>query len=248
MADYQNTAQGLATLGRGGDSTLVHMNPKEVVGLQNLAARNGTSLTVNPNTGMPEAFNLSGLLPMVAGVGLTAASGGAISPLMAGLMIGGATAVMSGDIMSGLGAGLGAYGGASLGAGLSEAAAAGGAGGTTANSDTTSMKVSYVYGSVTLAYSDHEHDSNTDTSDQDATSWKVSYAVSDAISVTYGSDSLDSKATADTSDAEYTKVTGSYTSGGMTVSANYQEADNSNYSAAAAEDEEYVGLSLSFAF
>ena len=123
-----------------------------------------------------------------------------------------------------------------------------GAGGTATNSDTTSMKVSYVYGSVTLAYSDHEHDSNTDTSDQDATSWKVSYAVSDAISVTYGSDSLDSKATADTSDAEYTKVTGSYTSGGMTVSANYQEADNSNYSAAAAEDEEYVGLSLSFAF
>jgi len=123
-----------------------------------------------------------------------------------------------------------------------------GSGGSTANADTTSMKASYVFGSVTLAYSDHSHDSNTATSDQDATSWKASYAVSDAISVTYGQDSLDSKATADTSDAEYTKLTGSYTSGGMTVSANYQEADNSNYSAAVAEDEEYVGLSVSFAF
>ena len=136
---------------------------------------------------------------------------------------------------------------ASYGHGASDGQAAG-SGGTTANADTTSMKLSYVYGSVTLAYSDHEHDSNTDTSDQDATSWKVSYAVSDAISVTYGSESLDSKATADTSDAEYTKLTGSYTSGGMTVSANYQEADNSNYSTAVAEDEEYVGLSVSFAF
>jgi len=115
MVNYQNTAQGLATLGRGGDSTLVHMNPSEVAGLQNLAARNGTSLTTNPNTGMPEAFNLSGLLPMVAGVGLSATG---MSPLMAGLMIGGATAVIEGDIGAGLGAGLGAYGGANLGKSL----------------------------------------------------------------------------------------------------------------------------------
>jgi len=123
-----------------------------------------------------------------------------------------------------------------------------GAGGSTANADTTSMKVSYVYGSVTLAYSDHEHDSNTATSDQDATSWKVSYTVSDAISLTYGQEELDSKGTADTSDAEYSKISGSYTSGGMTVSANYQEAENVSYTSAVAEDEEYVGLSVSFAF
>ena len=115
MADFQNTAQGLAALGRGGDSTLVHMNPKEVVGLQNLAARNGTSLTVNPNTGMPEAFNLGSLLPMVAGVGLASVG---MDPMMAGLLLGGATAVIEGDIGAGLGAGLGAYGGASLGKSL----------------------------------------------------------------------------------------------------------------------------------
>ena len=111
MAKYQNTAQGLATLGRGGDSTLVHMNPSEVAGLQNLAIQNGTSLTVNPNTGMPEAFNLSGLLPMVIGGGLAATG---MSPLMAGLLVGGATAVVEGDIGAGLGAGLGSFGGANL--------------------------------------------------------------------------------------------------------------------------------------
>jgi len=152
MADFQNTAQGLAALGRGGDSTLVHMNPSEVAGLQNLAARNGTSLTVNPNTGMPEAFNLRGLIPMVVGGGLTAATGGAISPLMAGLMVGGATAVMSGDIMSGLGAGLGAYGGGSLAEGFN--LAAGGveaAGGTTAAANEAVINQSLVNANPTLA-------------------------------------------------------------------------------------------------
>ena len=123
-----------------------------------------------------------------------------------------------------------------------------GSGGTTANSDTTSMKASYAIGSFTLAYSDHDHDSNTDTSDQTATSWKVSYTVSDAVSVTYGSESIDSKGTADTSDAEYSKFTASHTSGGMTVSANYQEATEMSYTTATDEDEEYFGLSLSFAF
>ena len=135
----------------------------------------------------------------------------------------------------------------SYGAGSSDGQAAG-EGGTAANADTTSMKASYAIGSFTLAYSDHDHDSNTDTSDQTATSWKVSYTVSDAVSVSYATESFDSKATADTSDAEYTKLTASHTSGGMTVSANYQEAENMSYTTAVAEDEEYIGLSVSFAF
>jgi len=136
---------------------------------------------------------------------------------------------------------------ASYGHGSNDGQSAG-SGGTTANADTTSMKLSYVYGSVTLAYSDHEHDSNTDTSDQDAKSMKISYAVTDDISVSYATDEIDSNASASNVDAEYTKIVGSYTSGGMTVSANYQEAENMDYSTAVAQDEEYVGLSLSFAF
>ena len=123
-----------------------------------------------------------------------------------------------------------------------------GLGGTTTDHDTSSLSASYVYGSITVAYSDHSNDNNTGTSDQEATSYKVSYTVSDAISVTYGVEELDSNGAAETTDAEYSKVTGSYTSGGMTVSANYQEADNTNYTTAASEDMEYWGLSLSFAF
>jgi outer membrane protein OmpU len=136
----------------------------------------------------------------------------------------------------------------SYGAGSSDGDAAGANAGTAANADTVSMKASYAIGSFTLAYSDHDHDSNTDTSDQTASSWKVSYTVSDAVSVSYATDSIDSAGTADTSDAEYTKIVASHTSGGMTVSANYQEATEMSYTTAANEDEEYYGLSLSFAF
>lgn len=50
--------QQLAAQGRGGDSMLVHMRPDEVAAMQNLAQQAGTSMTVNPNTGLPEAFQL----------------------------------------------------------------------------------------------------------------------------------------------------------------------------------------------
>ena len=136
----------------------------------------------------------------------------------------------------------------SYGSGTNDADAAGTCVEHAANADTTSMKASYAIGSFTVAYSDHDHDSNTDTSDQTATSWKVSYTVSDALSVTYATETIDDNATLATSDAEYTKITAAHTSGGMTVSANYQEANNGGYTTAIDEDIEYIGLSVSFAF
>jgi hypothetical protein len=117
-------SQALASQGRYGDSTLVHMNPQEVSGLQALARRNGTSLTVNPQTGLPEAFSLKGILPALIGAGLTIGSGGALSPLAAGLMTGAGYGLATGDVKQGLMAGLGAYGGAGMGAGFSAAGAA----------------------------------------------------------------------------------------------------------------------------
>tara|TARA_B110000483_G_scaffold32443_1_gene39478 strand:- start:176 stop:700 length:525 start_codon:yes stop_codon:yes gene_type:complete len=139
----------------------------------------------------------------------------------------------------------------SYGVGSADGQAAQAEGGTAnaSNADASTIKLSYVYGSVTLAYSDHEYDSALadGTEDQDATSWKVSYAVSDAISVTYAEEDIKSGTAAD-QDANYSKITGSYTSGGMTLSANMQEMENGDYSTAASADEEYVGLSVSFAF
>jgi len=123
----QLAAQHMASRGRGPDTMLVHMAPSEVNALQTVAKAHGGSLTTNPDTGLPEAGFLSSILPMVAGVGLTALSGGALSPMMAGLITGGVTGAATGSLKKGLMAGLGAYGGAGIGGALS------GAGATAAN-------------------------------------------------------------------------------------------------------------------
>jgi hypothetical protein len=111
-------AQAVANQGRMGDSMMVHMNPMEVAGLQALARSQGTSMTTNPQTGMPEAFNLSSLLPLAAGFALGPAGLQLMSAAQAGLAVGAATALGTGSLKKGLMAGLGAYGGAGLGEGL----------------------------------------------------------------------------------------------------------------------------------
>jgi hypothetical protein len=117
----QNLANQMQTTGRGGDSMLVHMNPKEVAGLQQLAMAHGGSLTINPETGLPEAGFLSSLLPTIIGAALTIGTGGAINPMTAGLITGAGTGLMTGNLKKGLMAGLGAFGGAGMGAGLMSA-------------------------------------------------------------------------------------------------------------------------------
>jgi hypothetical protein len=56
----QEEAMELANRGRYGDTTLVHMTPGEVQGLASLG-----QLTINPDTGLPEAFNMKSLLPII---------------------------------------------------------------------------------------------------------------------------------------------------------------------------------------
>jgi len=118
----QLAAQHLADKGRGPDTTLVHMSNKEVKSLNDLAMAHGGQLTINPQTGLPEAGFLSALLPMVAGAALTGLSGGAINPLTAGMLVGGGSYLMNpkAGLMGGLMAGMGAYGGAGLGEALAQ--------------------------------------------------------------------------------------------------------------------------------
>ena len=108
--DYKQSAQKLAKQGRYGDTMLMHVNPKEVAGLNYLGMKYGTKVTINPKTGLPEAFNFMRFLPMIAGAALAPYTGGAT----AGLIVGGVETARTGNLMKGLQAGLGAYGGASL--------------------------------------------------------------------------------------------------------------------------------------
>lgn len=107
---------------------LVHMTPGEVASLQKLAMSHGGSLTINPQTGLPEAGILSTLLPIAAGFALGPAGFALMSAPMAALTVGGLGALATGSLGKGLMMGLGAYGGAGIGQGLSAAGAIEGAG------------------------------------------------------------------------------------------------------------------------
>ena len=107
-------ADHMASKGRGPDSMLIHMSPREVQGLQALAMKHGGSLTINPDTGLPEAGILDKLLPAVLGFALGPAGFALATPLQAAMVVGGIQAVRTGDIGKGISAGLGAYGGAGL--------------------------------------------------------------------------------------------------------------------------------------
>jgi len=138
MNDPRLQAQGLAQLGRQGDSMLMHVNPEEVQGLQSLAQANGTSLTTNPYTGQPEALNLGSMfksaLPIAAGFAFGPAAGAAMGMgataggIAAGALTGAGIAAFSDEniLQGALFGGLGGMGGGSM------AGAAGAAGGTAA--------------------------------------------------------------------------------------------------------------------
>ena len=59
-APYSGVASLMALQGRMGDTELVHMSKPEIRGLQSLG-----KITVNPDTGLPEAFNLKSIIPIV---------------------------------------------------------------------------------------------------------------------------------------------------------------------------------------
>ena len=125
-------AQGLAGLGRYGDSMLMHVSPDEVAGLQSLGKTHGVSLTTNPHTGLPEAFSFGNffkaIAPTIAGIVAAPATGGmSLAPILAGAGTGAAIAAASGDniLTGGLMGGLGGYGGGNLAGGIQGMGAAG---------------------------------------------------------------------------------------------------------------------------
>jgi hypothetical protein len=104
-----HTAHYLRSKGRGNDTMLVHMTPSEVKGLQAIALRHGGSLTINPDTGLPEAGFLEQILPVVAAAGLTYLTAGAAAPTL--------TAALGGSTLAG-GMAAGALSGAAISGGM----------------------------------------------------------------------------------------------------------------------------------
>ena len=113
--------------------------------------------------------------------------------------------------------------------------------------DQTVMGLSYAYGPITASVSSSDYDHTTAASDQEVTSWALSYTVSDAISVSYGQETIDNNTA--TADIEVDGISASYTSGGMTVTASSVSGDNVDATNTSANnDNETWSLSASFAF
>jgi hypothetical protein len=100
---------------------LIHVNPREVAGLQYLGEKYGAKMTINPDTGLPEAFNFMRFMPMIAGAALSPF----ITPMGAAAVVGAVEGVRTKSLTGGLKGALGAYGGASLGTSLASFGAEG---------------------------------------------------------------------------------------------------------------------------
>ena len=133
---YKDLADTVASRGRYGDTTLIHVNPIEVEGLASLMP-----LTRNPDTGYPEAF-----LPLLAPV-----LGSTLAPaLLGGTALGGAlgtvglsalgsgvgTTLATGSVEEGLMAGLAGFG---IGSALDAAKIGADAGNVLSNVDTSQV-------------------------------------------------------------------------------------------------------------
>jgi hypothetical protein len=124
---YNQTAKGISALGRKGDDTLLHVSKEELAGLQSLLG----PISVNPDTGLPEAFAWKDVLTTAliglagaytGGVGSAVLGGGMPASVgigaSTGALLGGTKSAMegkgfgSGAIGGGISGGLGGYGGA----------------------------------------------------------------------------------------------------------------------------------------
>jgi len=99
-APYSGLSNLMAMQGRYGDTELVHMSKPEIQGLASLG-----QLTINPDTGLPEAFSLKRILPVAAGIAGSILLPAAAPALASSLGATGAAA---------LGSGLGTFGGGLL--------------------------------------------------------------------------------------------------------------------------------------
>ena len=113
--------------------------------------------------------------------------------------------------------------------------------------DSSTLWVKYAIGSVTVGYQESEVDGPTVTQDDESTAMSISYAISDDLSVSYGTHELDlGSATATGTDQESSGFSASYTMGGTTISAAFNETDN--IAGTATDDEESMEIALVFAF
>ena len=112
----------------------------------------------------------------------------------------------------------------------------------------TTMKASYAISSFTIGYSNTESE-GTAITNEEMSSWNLAYTVSDDMSITYGTETLDTTGSAVDEEMEGFGV--SYTTGGVTLTANQYNASgvgNSSSETSSTGEKERWALGASFAF
>jgi outer membrane protein OmpU len=105
------------------------------------------------------------------------------------------------------------------------------------------MKASFAFGPITAAMSINDYD-KTGASNEEQSSYKISYSVSDELSVSYGSETHET--TGQTTDEEFDQISVSYTTGGLTASVSQTNADNVTTATNTEQTKWNVGLSFAF--
>ena len=108
----------------------------------------------------------------------------------------------------------------------------------------TTIMASYAVGSFTLSASNTEDDNADGTADRDVTSYQLAYTLTDDISLTYGNEVFDK--VGEGTDEEVDAIGVSYTTGGMTITANTYEATGATNTAGAKSEKFALGLSFAF--
>ena len=111
--------------------------------------------------------------------------------------------------------------------------------------DVSTMWVKYVYGSITVGYQESEDDGPTSATTDESKSMAISYAVNDDFSVSYGQHEYDD-GDSTLVDQESSGFSASYTMGGTTIKAAFNETDNIR--GVASNDEDSFEIAMSFAF
>ena len=115
----------------------------------------------------------------------------------------------------------------------------------TASVDITNMYATYTMDAFSVGYQISEADSEATSADKDFSAIGQSYAVSEDMSVSLNSSTIDFE-NATLSDQEAMGISVSYTMGSMSVSANHNTVDNAG--GTAATDRSGYALTLGFAF
>tara|TARA_A100001011_G_scaffold389053_1_gene469836 strand:- start:557 stop:1504 length:948 start_codon:yes stop_codon:yes gene_type:complete len=115
----------------------------------------------------------------------------------------------------------------------------------TAGLDLTSMYATYTFDAISVGVAASESDSETASADTDFSAIGISFAVSDDMSVSLNTSTVEYENTA-LSDQEATGFSVSYTMGSMTLSGNMNSVDN--IAGTSTDDRSGYSMTLGFAF